>query len=380
MSDLRVTREAARAARSRQLAGRQLFRRGALPARDSELCSHAARATSATSSRSRRSATTTRCRRRAKAARCVRTPGGLRAGLQRLPPPPGGHAARPRQHRQRTSSARCTAGPTTSTASCSARRTSPTTRACDLANYPLQTWNGMVFDTPASGRDVAGDLARASARARARLRRLRASTASTLHECDYNWKTFIEVYLEDYHVGPFHPGPRPASSPATTCAGSSAPHHSVQTVGVEERAGQAGLARLPQVARRRAAPTARALDDAVPRHGAIWLTYYPSDRWSSGTRTCWSSRRSCPKGPQKTLNVVEFYYPEEIARVRARVRRGRAGGVLGDLRRGRRDRAAHGRRPARPARARRRRRRARTRARWKTACSSSTSGTRRAMR
>ncbi len=27
-----------------------------------------------------------------------------------------------------------------------------------------------------------------------------------LHECDYNWKTFIEVYLEDYHVGPFHPG------------------------------------------------------------------------------------------------------------------------------------------------------------------------------
>ncbi len=27
-----------------------------------------------------------------------------------------------------------------------------------------------------------------------------------LHECNYNWKTFIEVYLEDYHVGPFHPG------------------------------------------------------------------------------------------------------------------------------------------------------------------------------
>jgi phenylpropionate dioxygenase-like ring-hydroxylating dioxygenase large terminal subunit len=27
-----------------------------------------------------------------------------------------------------------------------------------------------------------------------------------VHECAYNWKTFIEVYLEDYHVGPFHPG------------------------------------------------------------------------------------------------------------------------------------------------------------------------------
>ncbi len=27
-----------------------------------------------------------------------------------------------------------------------------------------------------------------------------------IHQCNYNWKTFIEVYLEDYHVGPFHPG------------------------------------------------------------------------------------------------------------------------------------------------------------------------------
>jgi len=27
-----------------------------------------------------------------------------------------------------------------------------------------------------------------------------------LHECNYNWKTFVEVYLEDYHVGPLHPG------------------------------------------------------------------------------------------------------------------------------------------------------------------------------
>ena len=26
------------------------------------------------------------------------------------------------------------------------------------------------------------------------------------HVCNYNWKTFIEVYLDDYHVNPFHPG------------------------------------------------------------------------------------------------------------------------------------------------------------------------------
>ena len=27
-----------------------------------------------------------------------------------------------------------------------------------------------------------------------------------MHQCNYNWKSFIEVYLEDYHVAPFHPG------------------------------------------------------------------------------------------------------------------------------------------------------------------------------
>ena len=78
-----------------------------------------------------------------------------------------------------------------------------------------------------------------------------------LHECDYNWKTFIEVYLEDYHVGPFHPG----LGQFVTCDDlrwefGAAP------LGAdgrrEQRARQARLGRLPQVARRGAAPTATA--------------------------------------------------------------------------------------------------------------------------
>ena len=49
----------------------------------------------------------------------------------------------------------------------------------------------------------------------------------------------------------------------------------------------------------------------------------------------------------KTLNVVEFFYPEEIAAFEREFVEAAAGRVLGNLRRGRRDRAAHGRRPAR---------------------------------
>ncbi len=55
-----------------------------------------------------------------------------------------------------------------------------------------------------------------------------------VHECDYNWKTFIEVYLEDYHVGPFHPG----LGNFVTCDDlrwEFGPRHSVQTVGVARR-------------------------------------------------------------------------------------------------------------------------------------------------
>ena len=49
----------------------------------------------------------------------------------------------------------------------------------------------------------------------------------------------------------------------------------------------------------------------MPRHGAIWLTYYPA------TMVEWYPHvlvvsTLVPKGPQKTLNIVEFYYPEDI--------------------------------------------------------------------
>ena len=32
-------------------------------------------------------------------------------------------------------------------------------------------------------------------------------------ECPFNWKTFLEIYLELYHVEPFHPGCSSSSTP-----------------------------------------------------------------------------------------------------------------------------------------------------------------------
>jgi choline monooxygenase len=66
----------------------------------------------------------------------------------------------------------------------------------------VQRWNGLLFEGNGATSPPTWPLGPA---ARTGLQRL-CLRPRRLHECDYNWKTFIEVYLEDYHVGPFHPG------------------------------------------------------------------------------------------------------------------------------------------------------------------------------
>ena len=49
-----------------------------------------------------------------------------------------------------------------------------------------------------------------------------------------------------------------------------------------------------------------------PKYGAVWLTYYPTVmvEWYPNVLVV---STLFPQGPQKTLNMVEFFYPEEIA-------------------------------------------------------------------
>jgi len=101
----------------------------------------------------------------------------------------------------------------------------------NLRNYGVQTWNGLVFE--AGDRQVAAELARLGPQHELDFSGYVLDKVQ-VHECHYNWKTFIEVYLEDYHVGPFHPG----LGAFVTCEDlrwEFGPHHSVQTVGVQDR-------------------------------------------------------------------------------------------------------------------------------------------------
>ena len=177
----------------------------------------------------------------------------------------------------------------------------------NLNNYKVRNWNGLLFED--NGRDIEKDLAGMSPRF-APGGDLDFSgfvlDKVELHECNYNWKTFIEVYLEDYHVGPFHPG----LGNFVTCDDlrwDMADEYSVQTVGVANTFDRPG------------SPVYKKWHDVVmkyrngekPTQGAVWLTYYPTMmvEWYPHVLVV---SNMYPQGPNKTLNVVEFYYPEEI--------------------------------------------------------------------
>jgi phenylpropionate dioxygenase-like ring-hydroxylating dioxygenase large terminal subunit len=173
----------------------------------------------------------------------------------------------------------------------------------NLRNWPLQSWNGLLFEH--NGRDVVGDLSKLGPKAEFDFSGYVFDRAH-VHHCDYNWKTFIEVYLEDYHVGPFHPG----LGQFVTCDDlrwEFGRQHSVQTVGIQnelQRAGSPVYQRWHEAVR-------QYRNGEPPAHGAIWLTYYPTVmvEWYPHVLVV---STLFPQGPQKTLNLVEFFYPEEI--------------------------------------------------------------------
>ena len=178
----------------------------------------------------------------------------------------------------------------------------------NLNNYKLREWNGLLFED--NGRDIAADLADMGPRSALSFDGFVLDHVE-LHECNYNWKTFIEVYLEDYHVGPFHPG----LGGFVTCDDLSwefKDNYSVQTVGVAKglAASQVGGGTAVYQRWHKALLDYRA--GKAPDFGAIWLTYYPHIMVEAYPHVLTVSTLH-PMGPNKTMNMVEFYYPEEIA-------------------------------------------------------------------
>lgn len=178
------------------------------------------------------------------------------------------------------------------------------TPCMNLSKTPLQNWHGLLFEQ--NGFNVAQKLSQLNVAKHLDFSNYLFDHV-TVHECDYNWKTFIEVYLEDYHVEPFHPGLGNFVS-CDDLQWQFGKDYSVQTVGVNRGLTKSGSPAYQKWQEQ----VLRFNHGEPPQYGAIWLTLYPNImvEWYPHVlviSTLW------PRGPQKTTNVVEFYYPEEIA-------------------------------------------------------------------
>jgi len=80
----------------------------------------------------------------------------------------------------------------------------------DLECTELADWNGLLFTGP---RDVRHELASLDDWSELKGRDVVLERVDE-EEHDLNWKAFLEVYLEDYHIGAVHPGFRAFVDPA----------------------------------------------------------------------------------------------------------------------------------------------------------------------
>jgi len=177
----------------------------------------------------------------------------------------------------------------------------PENPCLNLKRTPLEAWNGLLFRGPRSvgvdlaGMQVAGDFDFSGYKL----------DHVEIHECNYNWKTFIEVYLEDYHVVPFHPG----LGNFVDCdelTWQFGEWYSVQRVGVTSlaKSGSSTYERWHKA-------VTDYYQGEMPPNGAIWLLYYPNImvEWYPHVLVV---STLIPTDVNKTTNVVEFYYPEDI--------------------------------------------------------------------
>lgn len=179
----------------------------------------------------------------------------------------------------------------------------PENPCLDLGKIPLQNWNGLLFG---GKRDVSKDLAGLSVLkdfdfSGHVLKQIRTE------EYACNWKTFIEVYLEDYHVEPYHPG-LAGFVDTDELRWEFGEWYSVQVVGVNRHFSSPGS---PVYARWHD-QVLRQTGGSKPAQGAIWMLYYPNIMLEWYPHVLIIST-ILPSGPERCTNMVEFYYPEEIA-------------------------------------------------------------------
>jgi choline monooxygenase len=188
----------------------------------------------------------------------------------------------------------------------------------DLERTELTEWNGFLF---AGARDVSRELAP--------LQSWTELCASDYvlervdeEEHDLNWKVFLEVYLEDYHIGVVHPGFRAMVDPTDLRAALQAVGGETSTGSVEPRffCEQVNVRwPLPPAGTPLFAEFQKTLMDVLacrrPPFAAIWLCLFPGQiiEWYPFTVVVTTYT---PLSPTRTRLRSEYYFDGHIAETR----------------------------------------------------------------
>ena len=172
-----------------------------------------------------------------------------------------------------------------------------------LDRRPLRSWNGLLFE---GRRDVATELA-AFSMAEAFDYSDYVYERTVVDDYPINWKTFLEIYLELYHVEPFHSGLKGyvdcgAFTPSDWEFGETWSNQ-VMTIKGDMSAASEEYRRYYQVVSE--------LRGRPPRHASLWFCLYPNVMLEWYPEALAVSFL-LPTSPSTTRNVVDFFYPRDV--------------------------------------------------------------------
>ena len=178
----------------------------------------------------------------------------------------------------------------------------PETPCVKLHSTPLTGWNGLLFAGP---RDPRKDLAGMPESVDFDFS---GYALDRVEITDYacNWKTFVEVYLEVYHVDYLHAGLGNFAD-CDNFRVDYGDNYSVQVIPAKKGLTAPGT----PVYTKWQDTCLKQLRGKTPKYGALWATYLPGLTFEWYPNVLIVSNL-VPRSPGVTTNIVETYYPEEI--------------------------------------------------------------------
>lgn len=166
----------------------------------------------------------------------------------------------------------------------------------------LKNWRGLLF---LSKQELENDFTKDDATKYLDFANYRFGGISA-QNYNFNWKIFIEVYIDNYHVEPFHRGLRDLVN-MKDLRWDIGKNHSAQIVGVSPNLQRAGTENYQKWQDLMLSYN----HGQAPEYGAIWFLYYPNIMIEHYPYMLAIST-IIPEGPEQCKNIVEFYYPQDI--------------------------------------------------------------------